>query len=119
MTLNGLNLLLVEDDMLILEDIKVSLEREGAQVVTATSVAAGLEASQNKFDTAILDIRLGDGEVFPVAEQLAAQQTPIIFHSAVTDQPHVKRAFPNAVALSKPVRDTILINTVIKVAKGQ
>ncbi len=105
-------MLLVEDDFLILLDLKLLLENAGASVVTATSVEQGLALSDQAYHAAILDIRLPDGEVFPVAERLAAMQTPLIFHSGSTGTSAIGQRFPSAVALTKPAHETHLIDAI-------
>lgn len=110
--LNGLKLLLVEDDFLIQLDLQHLLESAGARVVTAATLREAEALIAETYDIAILDIRLPDGEVKPVADELAARQTPIIFHSGNTETVRWLDGFPNAVALSKPVDETVLIDTV-------
>lgn len=111
-SLEGLNVLLVEDDFLIMLDLKLILEDAGASVDTAMSVQEGLERSENPYHAAVLDIRLPDGEVFPVAERLSDSRVPIIFHSGNTETSSLETRFPDAVALSKPVQECILIEVV-------
>lgn len=110
--LNGLKLLLVEDDFLIQLDLQTLLEGAGARVVTAATLREAEELIAEPYDIAILDIRLPDGEVKPVADELAARQTPIIFHSGNTETVRWLDGFPNAVAFSKPVDETVLIDAV-------
>ena len=110
--LAGLNVFLVEDDFLIQLDLKMTLERAGAMVTTASSVKEGLELSGQAFSAAVLDIRLGDGFVFPVAERLAAANVPLIFHSGNIETDEVGSKFPRAVALHKPVHESVLVETV-------
>ncbi len=118
MTLKGVNILLIEDNNFILQDLKMSLTREGANVTTATSVLAGMSLVTRDFDVAILDIRLGDLDVTTIAEKLYEKNVPLIFHSALTDRDDVISAFPKAKALSKPVRESTLLEAVLESAKG-
>jgi len=111
-SLDGLNVLLVEDDFLIQMDVQTLLEDAGATVVTACTVKEGIEALKERYHAAILDIRLPDGEVRPVAEVLAEMSTPIIFHSGNVDNTVWIHGFPNAVTLSKPVAQSLLVDTV-------
>jgi len=111
-SLEGLNVLLVEDDFLIMLDLKLILEDAGASVDTAMSVQEGLERTTNRYHAAVLDIRLPDGEVFPVAERLSDSRVPIIFHSGNTETSSLETRFPDAVALSKPVHEGVLIEVV-------
>lgn len=112
MVLDGLNIFLVEDDFLILLDLKTILEDAGATVVTAASVREGLALSEKKYAAAVLDIRLPDGEVFPVAERLSKSRVPIIFHSGNAEATAVKDLFPDAIALLKPAQEHTLIDAI-------
>ena len=111
-SLHGRTILLVEDEFLILLDLQFILEGVGAEVVTATSVAEGLEAAEGAFDVAVLDVRLPDGEVYPVAEKLAERRVPLVFHSGHAQGEHIRTDFPSAVALAKPARERVLIAAV-------
>lgn len=108
--LGGLEVLLVEDDFLIQLDLRMTLETAGAKVVTAGSVREGLALSGRRYHAAILDVRLGDGEVFPIAERLTAANVPVIFHSGNIETLTVR--YPQAVAISKPVHEAILVETI-------
>ena len=107
-------MLVVEDDFLIQLDLTLTLEKAGAIVIAASSLNEGLEKVDGEFDVAVLDIRLPDGEVFPVAEKLAARKTPIIFHSGNADEAVLDSRFPNALSLVKPVPEQILVNEIHK-----
>ena len=109
--LKGRTLLVVEDEFLILLDLQYLLENEGASVVTATTVAEGLEAAAGDYAAAVLDVRLPDGEVFPVAERLAARNVPLVFHSGHARIEEIEEQFPDAVMLSKPAPERTLIET--------
>ena len=81
--LHGASILVVEDELLItmlLEDILSDLGCTLAGSATTLSDAKGL-AQSLVVQAAILDINLGGDPVFPVAEQLAARNIPIIFAS--------------------------------------
>ena len=118
-SLQGLNVFLVEDDFLILLDLKTILEDAGASVVTASSVREGLELSDTRYHAAVLDIRLPDGEVFPVAERLSKSRVPIIFHSGNIETSAVETMFPESVALSKPAQERVLIEVVRRQSAAQ
>jgi DNA-binding NtrC family response regulator len=85
--LDGLRVLIVEDESLLsllLEDMLAEL---GCQVVgSASSVAEAIEAV-GKVDAgaAILDIKLGDQKSFAVAEALAARGIPFVFATGYGD----------------------------------
>ncbi len=115
-SLQGMELLLVEDNFLILYETKLILEEAGATVTTAGSVKECLPLCEADYHVAILDIDLPDGTVQPVAERLHMRQTPLIFHSGSTDNPAIFRQFPDAVILIKPASENQLVASVHKQA---
>ncbi len=80
------------------------VEDHGCDVVgTCATVRGGLELAQGaQIDAAILDVRLKDGDVFPLAEQLKAQGTKIIFHSGHALREEIRETFPEALFCPKP-----------------
>jgi two-component SAPR family response regulator len=82
-TLQGLRVLVVEDEHLVALALADDLEEAGAIVVgPAASVegALGLIA-QHAVDAAVRDIKLQAQMVFPVADVLAAKDVPFLFTS--------------------------------------
>lgn len=79
----GQCILLVEDEMLLgmmLEDLLLDA---GYQVSRATGLADALvQLDRVDFDAAILDIHLGDKDVFPLASRLRSSGIPFVFASA-------------------------------------
>lgn len=98
-----MNVLVVEDDFLIAQEIVDELHAMGIEKVQlAASLAQGEECLRNnKFDFAILDVNLGSGLVFPLAEKLARKHVPFIFCTAAAarDMPAKWSRFPT---LRKP-----------------
>ena len=108
--LDGRRIILVEDDFLIQMDLSMTLESAGAEVVAAGTLKDGLALADGDYDAAVLDIRLPDGEVFPIAERLHARKLPIVFHSGNVEGAGLEQRFPNAIALSKPVQEKLLLD---------
>lgn len=81
--LEGLRVLLVEDDGLVAMMVESMLEELGCVVVDVIgSVAKALErTAEGGFDVALLDVTLSDGDVYPVAEQLMTASVPFVFAS--------------------------------------
>jgi light-regulated signal transduction histidine kinase (bacteriophytochrome) len=79
--LAGMDVLLVEDNLIIAMDGEDILSRLGARhVATAPNVSAALDLlDKQTFDMALLDINLGEESSFPIADRLAGQQTPFLF----------------------------------------
>lgn len=82
-TLQGLRVLVVEDEALVSMPLEDMLADHGCDVAaTASRIAQALElvADPNlTFDAAILDVNLGGEPIFPVAEALAARGSPFVF----------------------------------------
>ncbi len=83
--LNGLRLLIVEDEAMIALMLEDMLDAIGCTVVNvAGTLARGLTIATDKslpLDGAILDVNLGGELVFPVAARLAERGIPFIFSS--------------------------------------
>lgn len=75
--------LVVEDEAMIAMLVGRILTEAGFQVVgPAPSVTEGLAAiEQGGIDAALLDVRLGNEEVYPAADALRARSVPFIFLS--------------------------------------
>jgi len=97
-------ILVAEDEPVVAFDLCDTVEEAGYEVEGPHSgiSSAALACKSEKPDLAILDITLEDGEVFALAEQLEADNVPIIFHSGRHDQADVKARFPGATTLIKP-----------------
>ena len=76
--------LIIEDEENLVEALRISLEREGFQVVTAYDGAAGLEAArQTRPDLIILDVMLPALDGFEVCRILRRESdTPILILTA-------------------------------------
>jgi PAS domain S-box-containing protein len=101
--------LLVEDEVLVAMMIKESLLECGFQVVGPISTAAEAlaKATDDHFDAAILDINLGDGMVYPVADILAARGVPFVFVTGY-DLKSVDHRFSEIPILQKPIEREML-----------
>lgn len=101
--LNGLRILLVEDEAMIAMLVEDMLIDSGATVVgPAAGVKAALEAiSANEIDGALLDVNLGGEQSFEVADALAAKSVPFVFVTGYGGA-GVRDRYPNAPTLQKP-----------------
>ena len=103
--LTGKRCLVVDDEFLIALDIQQALEQAGAaEVVCAGNPTEALDAVKiDRFDVAVLDVRLGrTGSSLPVAEVLAAAGTPFVFLTGLRGDSTEARAYPNAPVIEKP-----------------
>lgn len=105
--------LVAEDEFIIGVDLCDTVEEAGYEVEgpydTANSAIDALE--RRTPDLAILDVRLDDGEVFPLAEKLMAANVPVIFHSGEVSPNEVSGRYPQAHALAKPCPPDRIIET--------
>lgn len=112
--------LVAEDELIIGVDLCDTVEEAGYEVVgpydTASSAIDSLE--RRTPDLAILDIRLDDGEVFPLAERLMAANVPVIFHSGEVSTKEVNGRYPQAHALAKPCPPDQIIATMREALAG-
>ncbi len=97
--LAGQRVLLVEDSLIIALDAEDILFRLGADsVVTAGSVDAALDLIETSSPTiALLDINLGIGTSFPIADALHEREVPFMFATGYGEQakfPDIHRARP-------------------------
>lgn len=81
MTLEGIRVLIVEDEAIIAMTAEDMLEQLGCVTVASPStLAAAIEAaSRGGFDVALLDINLNGLDSFPVAARLKEAGVPFVF----------------------------------------
>ena len=100
--LRGSRVLLAEDEFVIAFGLQIDLEEMGAAVRVVDSISDGLPLVAEAFDTALLDVRLADGDVYPLADLLYARGVPLVFHSAHADIASLASRYPGARVLRKP-----------------
>jgi two-component SAPR family response regulator len=112
--------LLVEDEALVAMMIQQCLIETGHSIVGPISTAseALVTAKDGDFDAAILDINLGDGMAYPVAEILSARGIPFIFVTGF-EADAVDDRFSKVPILQKPIERQMLQKIFLpKNAKG-
>ncbi|MGY4515084.1 response regulator [Lysobacter sp. HA18] len=83
--IEGLRLLLVEDEYVLALGLADALGDMGAVVlgpVTTVEDALGLVERVPEIDAAVLDVNLGQQVVYPVADALIARGIPFLFSTA-------------------------------------
>jgi DNA-binding NarL/FixJ family response regulator len=118
---NEIDILIVEDEALIAQKIKMQLEDFGYNIVAVCYNYGSAEKAINEtlFDVLITDINLGDGLEIKSGIQLAKalkqiKDCPVIFLTAFSDKDTIKKAAalsPSAY-LVKPVNTANLYATV-------
>ncbi|MEP3051030.1 MAG: response regulator [Erythrobacter sp.] len=107
-------ILVAEDERIIAFDLCDTVEEAGFEVEGPHSdiSSAMLSFQKNKPDLAILDVQLDDGIVYPLAQKLAEENVPIIFHSGQFSRKEVQERFPEATTLLKPCPPTEMLQAV-------
>ena len=101
---NRPRILLVEDEALVAMMIQETLTEFGFQVLGPVSTAseALAAARERSIDAAVLDINLGDGLVYTVAEILAERGVPFVFVTGY-DADSIDSRFSGIPILQKPI----------------
>ena len=95
--IEGVRVLVVEDDESVREMIKAVLELRGARVTAVASVAAA-KAHTDRVDVAVVDVTLGDGSGTEVIAHLRALDLAerILLASGAADIPQLESARADA-----------------------
>lgn len=109
-----LRVLVAEDEWIIGHDLCDTVAEAGYEVEGPYDdiQSAMLAYQKHKPDLAILDVQLGDGIVYPLAEQMMAEDVPVIFHSGQLSPNEVASRFPDARAIAKPAPPAEVIASV-------
>lgn len=111
--LRGKSVLIVEDNFLLAEDLRSSVEQTGAEIIGPISDAsqALAAAQEKKIDIALLDVGLESQSSIAVARALAYRLIPFIIITG-----YVRDALPpeleNALYLAKPVMPGSVLNVI-------
>ena len=103
-SIGGLSILVVEDQLLIAFDAQAMLEEAGAghiEVVANAADALRLLAATPP-DAAVLDVNLGSGTSFVVADELAARGIPFVFATGYSDQAILPPRYLDRPVVQKP-----------------
>lgn len=113
--LQGLRLLIVEDEAIIAMMLEDMLDDLGCAVVgSVRNVAAALDnIKQMEFDGAILDVNLRGERVDPIADALAARGLPFIFATGYGEV-GISERFKGTVVLQKPFESTLLRRALLR-----
>ncbi len=103
-SLAGMRILLVEDQVLIALDAEHALRQLGAaQVAIApTRERALAEIAAAPPDVAVLDVNLGDGSSAPVAEKLLELKAPFVFATGYGDTAMIPESMRGVPVVRKP-----------------
>ena len=99
----GNRVLVVEDEALPAMEVCDLLRHAGMQVKWVATVDRALDAAEENYDAAILDVNVGGQMVFPVARKLAAKNTPYVFLSGYDNSAVWPANLRSGRRLAKPV----------------
>lgn len=104
-----MKVLILEDDRIISEGLKISMVQEGYEAVVAYSVNEALEILNTHKDTGffILDVMLPDGDGYTVCREIRKNsQAPVLFLTACDDEIHTVLALEQGADdyITKPFR---------------
>ena len=117
MSLAGLRVILVEDEIMVALLVGRVLTGAGCVVVGpyGTVAEAMVAARHEKLDLGVLDVNLAGKEVFPVAEILEERGIPFVLLSGYGDSARpANRSWP---LVGKPFRSRVLIEALTGLAR--
>lgn len=111
--LEGCRVLVVEDEFYLAKDVRETLAAEGAIILGPHpgNAAARTALGSDKPEVAVLDINLGQGPDFSLADELRASGVPIIFFTGY-DQEVIPDRFADVPRLEKPTGTVRLVSVV-------
>ena len=106
--------LVVEDEFIIALDLSETVRDLGFKVEGPFSDKenAFVAIDRDLPDCAILDVKIADGEVYPLADALADAGVPLIFHSGHIPPREIAERYPRAQACAKPCPPGQLISMI-------
>ena len=112
--LDGLRVLILEDEFLIAMDVEQLCRDHGAREVSIARDLVEIDAGQVKetFDVAIVDLMLNGVSTIDFATALRDQEVPFVFASGYSDTPELLNAFPGVELVAKPYSGDDLIQAV-------
>jgi len=104
-----MTVLVVEDDAIILEGLKISLEQEGYRVLAVSTQADAMELLRKKeeFHVCLLDVMLPDGDGYQICKAIRRESdVPVLFLTACDDEVHTVLALEQGADdyIAKPFR---------------
>ena len=115
---SGRRVLVVEDEYYIASDTASALQGAGAEVLgpCASESAACTQLDEQRPDAALVDINLGRGPSFKVAERLLESGVPFVFVTGY-DQEVIPGKFAHIERLQKPVQLRQMVDAVARLLR--
>ena len=113
-TLTGARLLVVEDDAILLMELEEVLHDAGAEIVgrcrTVQDALAVVEGG--RVSAAVLDVRLGNETVAPVARKLGRCGTPFLFYTGQVGNDPALEEWRGCKIVAKPAQAHTIVSAV-------
>lgn len=112
--LDGLRILVLEDEFLIAMDVEQLCRDHGAADVTIVRDLAEIDRRDelSRFDAAIVDLMLGGASTLDFAARLRNAGIPFVFASGHSDSEEIEGSFPEVQLVAKPYSGDDLIEAV-------
>jgi DNA-binding response OmpR family regulator len=109
--LDGLRILVLEDEFLIAMDVEQLCRDHGAGDVLIARELGEVDgqALSSRFDAAVVDLMLGGTSTLDFAARLRSEAVPFVFASGYSDSDEVKASFPDVRLVTKPYSGDDLI----------
>jgi DNA-binding response OmpR family regulator len=110
--LKGFRVLVAEDEAIIAFELEAFLTEAGAIVIGPSyNLDDAMDhADGDELSAAVLDIRLGEENIAPVARRLTERGIPFLFYSGQVDTDPILAEWPNSVLISKPASPRIVVH---------
>lgn len=102
--LDGLRILVLEDEFLIAMDVEQLCRDHGAQEVVIARDLTEIDAPgiAAQFDAAIVDLMLSGNSTLDFAAGLREKGVPFVFASGYSDAEEIRTSFPGVRLVTKP-----------------
>lgn len=108
--------LVVEDEPMLLMTYEDALDEAGARWISAASLSEAMSIFSLDVDVAILDIRLGNEKVFPLAIRLMDAGIPFLFCSG-TASDMTDGVFEEILLINKPANASMVVSKALSLAR--
>lgn len=114
--LNGLPILIVEDEAVVAMDLAFAVEQlEGRPIGPVATVAEALALLEKEsVAAAILDANLQDRDVTPLALQLVERCVPFVIHTGTGLPAELAARHPHLPVVMKPARSTAVLAALLQ-----
>jgi DNA-binding response OmpR family regulator len=118
-TLQGMRVLLIEDEYLIADDLNRALRHSGVVVIGPIgTLEAGLKAASSEpVDVAILDINLRGEWSYPIVDELLARKIPVMLATGY-DEEAIPPEFSQLPRVQKPYKSHDVLALLRRLSAG-